>query len=86
VHITVDTTLTASGEGLGVKGWVSTALGLNPKPENCAFLPVPVTIKYSDSERPARESSVAHSHRPFFTPSLHNSIDSINDPSLPAQA
>ncbi|RSH90079.1 hypothetical protein EHS25_001412 [Saitozyma podzolica] len=64
VHITVDTTLTASGEGLGVKGWVSTALGLSPKPENCAFLPVPVTIKYSDSERPALDLLVAPQPNP----------------------
>jgi hypothetical protein len=56
VHITVDTTLTESGQGLGVKGWVSTALGLTPKPENCAFLPVPVNIKYAESERAARTS------------------------------
>lgn len=55
IHLTVDTELTSSGDGLGVKGWVSTPLGLNPKPENCVFLPVPVQLKYGASERPARK-------------------------------
>lgn len=53
IHLTIDTELTASGKGLGVKGWVSTQLGLTPKPENAVFLPVPVEIKYAASERAA---------------------------------
>lgn len=56
IHLTVDTELDPSGKkGLGIKGWVSTSLGLNPKPENCVFLPVPVVIKYAESERAGRE-------------------------------
>lgn len=59
IHLTVDPELGADGsKGLGIKGWVSTSLGLNPKPENCAFLPVPVVIKYAESERAGREYSV----------------------------
>lgn len=54
VHLTVDTAMTASGQGLGVKGYVSTTLGLTPKAENCAFLPVEVALKFGDSERAAR--------------------------------
>lgn len=58
IHITVDTEVDPAGpKGLGIKGWASTALGLNPKPENCVFLPVPVNIKYADSERAGREYS-----------------------------
>jgi len=53
IHLTVDTELTAEGQGLGVKGWVSTQLGLSQKAENCVFLPVPVNIKFADSERAA---------------------------------
>ncbi|KAK6904205.1 eukaryotic translation initiation factor 3 subunit F [Kwoniella mangroviensis CBS 10435] len=53
IHLTIDTELDPSGKGLGVKGWVSTQLGLSNKPENCAFLPVPVVIKYAESERAA---------------------------------
>jgi hypothetical protein len=56
IHITVDTEVDPAGPtGLGIKGWASTSLGLNPKPENCVFLPVPVTIKYAESERAGRE-------------------------------
>lgn len=56
IHLTVDTELDPSGtKGLGIKGWASTALGLNPKPENCVFLPVPVNLKFADSERAGRE-------------------------------
>ncbi len=58
VHLTVDTELNESGEGLGVKGWFSQQLGLEPKPENCVFLPIPVVIKYADSERAGRMFSL----------------------------
>ncbi|ORX36129.1 Mov34-domain-containing protein [Kockovaella imperatae] len=53
VHLTIDTDLSEQGKGLGVKGWVSNQLGLTPKPESCVFLPVPVQLKYADSERAA---------------------------------
>lgn len=43
--------MTESGEGLGVKGYVSMPLGISPKPENCMFLPVPVAVKFAASER-----------------------------------
>ena len=54
VHLTVDTDLTRDGQGLGVKGWVSSQLGTTPKPEHCVFLPVPVQVKFDESERAAR--------------------------------
>lgn len=53
VHLTVDTELKEDGTGLGVKGWISTQIGVNPKAENCVFLPVPVQVKYAESERAA---------------------------------
>lgn len=56
VHLTVDTELTRDGQGLGVKAWVSSQLGTTPKPEHCVFLPVPVQVKFDESERAARES------------------------------
>lgn len=55
VHLTVDTEVKEDGTGLGVKGWISTQIGLTLKAENCVFLPVPVQIKYAASERAARE-------------------------------
>ena len=67
VHLTVDTELTETGQGLGVKGWISNQLGLDPKAENCVFLPVHVQLKYAQSERAARESALPPI--PFTTPS-----------------
>lgn len=57
VHLTVDTELKEDGSGLGVKGWISTHLGNSPpQAENCVFLPIPVRVKYAESERSARKS------------------------------
>ena len=55
VHLTVDTGLSPESQStdLGIKGWVSSQLGLNPKPEHCVFLPVPVQVKISEGERAA---------------------------------
>jgi len=53
IHLTLDTNLTPNGDGLGIKGWVSTQLGLSTKAENCVFLPVPVKLKFAESERSA---------------------------------
>lgn len=53
VHLTVDTDLKEDGSGLSVKGWISTQIGLTLKAENCVFLPVPVQVKYAQSERAA---------------------------------
>ncbi|WVR04260.1 eukaryotic translation initiation factor 3 subunit F [Kwoniella sp. DSM 27419] len=64
VHLTIDTELDPSGKGLGIKGWVSTQLGLSAKPENCVFLPVPVVIKYSESERAALDVLTAPAPAP----------------------
>lgn len=64
VHLTVDTELKEDGTGLGVKGWISTQIGVNPKAENCVFLPVPVQVKYAESERAARKASPSLSTQP----------------------
>ena len=62
IHLTVDTDMQADGQGLGVKGWVSIPLGSGSKPDNWVFLPVPVQIKYAESERPARQFSLSNPH------------------------
>ncbi|KAL1408348.1 hypothetical protein Q8F55_005157 [Vanrija albida] len=90
IHLTVDPELGPEGsKGLGIKGWVSTSLGLNPKPENCAFLPVPVVIKYADSERagldlitgPAPQPSPALPPLPALSTSL-NQLSGLIDQAL----
>ncbi|WVO15702.1 eukaryotic translation initiation factor 3 subunit F [Cryptococcus depauperatus] len=55
VHLTVDTEIEKDGKGLGIKGWVSAPLGLTNKSECSVFIPVPVSIKYADSERAAMD-------------------------------
>ncbi|ORY24868.1 hypothetical protein BCR39DRAFT_312352 [Naematelia encephala] len=74
IHLTIDTDITSSGQGLGVKGYVSTTVGLTAKAENCAFLPVPVAIKFAQSERAALDLLTTH---PTPSPAL---------PALPALA
>ncbi|KAK4685135.1 translation initiation factor 3 subunit F, partial [Tremellales sp. Uapishka_1] len=83
IHLTVDTDLTSGGEGLGIKGWVSTQLGLSPKPENCVFLPVPVSIKYGESERAALDLLTSQPANPSPSlpslPTLSTSLTSLSE-------
>ncbi|TYJ58273.1 eukaryotic translation initiation factor 3 subunit F [Cryptococcus floricola] len=67
VHLTVDTDLQENGQGLEVKGWVSALLGLSAKSESAVFVPVPVSVKYADSERPALDLLTSN---PTPSPSL----------------
>ncbi|WVQ83813.1 eukaryotic translation initiation factor 3 subunit F [Cryptococcus sp. DSM 104549] len=82
VHITVDTELDPSGKGLGVKGWVSAPLGLTPKPENAVFLPVPVSVKFAESERSALDLLTAPQPTPSPAlpplPALSSSLSQLS--------
>ncbi|GAW09153.1 Mov34-domain-containing protein [Lentinula edodes] len=50
VHISLDTGV-EPGQPAGVKGYISSPVGVFPKPENCVFVPIPVELKFRDSER-----------------------------------
>ncbi|KAJ4479261.1 Mov34-domain-containing protein [Lentinula aciculospora] len=50
VHVSLDTGV-EPGQPAGVKGYVSSPVGVFPKPENCVFVPVPVELRFRDSER-----------------------------------
>ncbi|KAG8926654.1 hypothetical protein FRC03_007673 [Tulasnella sp. 419] len=50
IHIVVNTGTQEPGE-LGVKAYVSSPVGVHPKPENCTFIPVPVELRFHDAER-----------------------------------
>jgi len=50
VHVAV-TTGVQEGEQAGVKAYVSSPVGVFPKPENCVFVPVPVELRFHDAER-----------------------------------
>jgi len=51
VHIAVNTGLEESGEGAAVKAYISSPVGVNPKPENCVFVPIPCELRFRDAER-----------------------------------
>ncbi|KAJ3515108.1 hypothetical protein NMY22_g14532 [Coprinellus aureogranulatus] len=39
------------GQEAGVTAYVSSPVGVHPKPENCVFVPVPVELRFHDAER-----------------------------------
>ncbi|EAU84329.1 eukaryotic translation initiation factor 3 [Coprinopsis cinerea okayama7 len=39
------------GQEAGVTAYVSSPVGVSPKPENCVFVPVPVELKFHEAER-----------------------------------
>ncbi|KAG5727931.1 Eukaryotic translation initiation factor 3 subunit F, partial [Termitomyces sp. T112] len=50
IHIAINTGV-EEGERAGVSAYVSSPVGVFPKPENCVFVPVPVEIRFLDAER-----------------------------------
>lgn len=72
VHLVVDTGLEESGKGAGVKAYIrsvhliwsrtsphstqSSPVGITPKPENCVFVPVPVELRFRETEKSGCES------------------------------
>ncbi|KAN0115971.1 JAB1/Mov34/MPN/PAD-1 ubiquitin protease domain containing protein [Russula decolorans] len=50
LHITLNTG-TELGEEAGVKAYVSSPVGVFPKPENAVFVPIPITLRANDAER-----------------------------------
>ncbi|KAF5358991.1 hypothetical protein D9758_004839 [Tetrapyrgos nigripes] len=50
VHVALNTGV-EEGEQAGVKGYVSSPVGVLPKPENAAFVPIPVELQFHEAER-----------------------------------
>ncbi|KAF8338744.1 Mov34-domain-containing protein [Cantharellus anzutake] len=50
IHLAIDTGVQKAGE-VGVKAYISSPVGVNPKPENCVFVPIPCELKFSQPER-----------------------------------
>ncbi|KIK67779.1 hypothetical protein GYMLUDRAFT_36558 [Collybiopsis luxurians FD-317 M1] len=50
IHVSLDTGV-QPGQPAGVKGYISSPVGVSPKPENCVFVPIPVELRFRDSER-----------------------------------
>ncbi|KAG9019464.1 hypothetical protein FRB90_001938 [Tulasnella sp. 427] len=50
IHVVVNTGVQKVGE-LGVKAFISAPIGVTPRSENCAFIPIPCDLKFGQSER-----------------------------------
>ncbi|KAF8580610.1 Mov34-domain-containing protein [Ramaria rubella] len=50
VHIAMDTGV-QEGEQVGVKAYMSSPVGVFPKPENCVFIPIPCELRFHEAER-----------------------------------
>jgi len=50
IHVSVNTGV-EPGQEAGVKAFISSPVGIFPKPENCVFVPVPVELRFQDAER-----------------------------------
>ncbi|KIM46431.1 hypothetical protein M413DRAFT_441524 [Hebeloma cylindrosporum] len=50
IHVAVNTGV-EEGEVAGVRAYISSPVGVFPKPENCVFVPVPVELRFHDAER-----------------------------------
>ncbi|KIY49476.1 Mov34-domain-containing protein [Fistulina hepatica ATCC 64428] len=50
IHVALNTGL-EEGQPAGVHGYVSSPVGVSPRPENCVFVSVPLELKFQQSER-----------------------------------
>ncbi|KAF7352518.1 Eukaryotic translation initiation factor 3 subunit F [Mycena venus] len=50
IHVALNTGA-EEGEEAGVQAYVSSPVGVFPKPENCIFVPVPVRLQFQEAER-----------------------------------
>ncbi|GJJ07125.1 hypothetical protein Clacol_001325 [Clathrus columnatus] len=50
VHIAIDTGV-QEGEQVGVRAYLSSPVGVSPKPENAVFIPIPCELHFHEAER-----------------------------------
>ncbi|CDO73778.1 hypothetical protein BN946_scf185015.g106 [Trametes cinnabarina] len=50
IHLALNTGV-EEGQQAGVKAFIGSPVGVNPKPENCVFVPIPCELRFSDAER-----------------------------------
>ncbi|EJD01517.1 Mov34-domain-containing protein [Fomitiporia mediterranea MF3/22] len=50
IHVALNTG-TEEGSEPGVKAFISSPVGVYPKPENCVFVPIPCELRFNNSER-----------------------------------
>ncbi|KAI0832664.1 Mov34-domain-containing protein [Trametes gibbosa] len=69
IHLSVNTGA-EGGQQAGVKAYVGSPVGVNPKPENCVFVPIPCELRFNDAERSGLDllaSTPANSSNATFT-------------------
>ncbi|TBU47232.1 Mov34-domain-containing protein [Dichomitus squalens] len=50
IHLALNTGV-EEGQKAGVQAYVGSPVGVNPKPENCVFVPIPCELRFNDAER-----------------------------------
>ncbi|KAI0720353.1 Mov34-domain-containing protein [Cerioporus squamosus] len=50
IHLALNTGV-EEGQQPGVQAYVGSPVGVNPKPENCVFVPIPCELRFNDAER-----------------------------------
>ncbi|TFK55626.1 Mov34-domain-containing protein [Heliocybe sulcata] len=64
IHIALNTGV-EEGQQPGVKAYVSSPVGVHPKPENCVFVPVPCEFRFHDAERSGLDLLTSESSSPL---------------------
>ncbi|KAJ7284090.1 JAB1/Mov34/MPN/PAD-1 ubiquitin protease-domain-containing protein [Mycena rebaudengoi] len=82
IHVALNTGA-EEGEEAGVQAYVSSPVGVFPKPENCIFVPVPVRLQFQEAERSGLDlltqtASSATSTTPQPVTSLANLDTTLN--------
>ncbi|KAF9481864.1 Mov34-domain-containing protein [Pholiota conissans] len=68
IHVSINTGV-EEGQEAGVRAYISSPVGINPKPENCVFVPVPVELRFHDAERSGLDLLVNTASEPTSTSS-----------------
>jgi translation initiation factor 3 subunit F len=68
IHVAVNTGVEES-EVAGARAYISSPVGVFPKPENCVFVPVPVELRFHDAERSGLDLLANTSNTPTLTTS-----------------
>ncbi|KAI0796989.1 Mov34-domain-containing protein [Abortiporus biennis] len=85
IHIAVNTGVEA-GQPAGVKAYVSSPVGVSPKPENAVFVPIPCELRFKETERSgldlllnASSQSSSSAHPSTDLDVLESAIQSVYD-------
>ncbi|KAI0321979.1 Mov34-domain-containing protein [Amylostereum chailletii] len=78
IHLSLNTG-TVDGEEAGVKAYVSSPVGVYPKPENAVFVPIPVDLRFNEAERSGLDLLNSSPALPTDLSLLETSIQSVID-------